>query len=128
MIQVSPSKNIPINAVMSTMAFTVVLSLVLIGSDLAFNVIASIGASAILGSYIVSISTLTYRRINGYKLLSSTFSLGRLGLPINILALCFLWLAFVMVRLYGVLAFISGIANNLYRSSSQLSRIRLHRV
>ena len=95
--KVSPGRNIPTNAIISTMGFTIVLSLILIGSDLAFNIIASIGASSILGSYIVSISTITARKIYGYKLPSTRFSLGRAGLPINILALCFLCLAFVMV-------------------------------
>jgi choline transport protein len=82
---------------MATLTFTVLLSLVLIGSDTAFNIIASLGASAILSSYIISITCITYRKITGYKLPPTRFPLGRAGLPINIVALCFLWLAFVLV-------------------------------
>lgn len=73
------------------------LSLVLIGSDEAFNIIASLGASAILSSYIISITCIASRKILGYKLPTTRFSLGKVGLPINLLALCFLCLAFVLV-------------------------------
>lgn len=95
--KVSARQAVPTNAIIATLTFTVTLSLILIGSDLAFNIIASVGASAILGSYIVSISTIAYRKITGYKLPMTRFPLGRLGLPINVLALCFLSLAFVLV-------------------------------
>lgn len=79
------------------MTFTILLSLVLIGSGTAFNIIASLGASAILSSYIISITCIVYRKITGYKLPTTRFPLGKAGIPINILALCFLWLAFVLV-------------------------------
>ncbi|KAF2772174.1 GABA permease [Teratosphaeria nubilosa] len=95
--KVSSKQAVPTNAIVATLTFTVVLALILIGSDTAFNIIASIGASAILGSYIVSITTIAYRKMTGYKLPNSQFPLGKLGLPINIAALCFLWLAFIMV-------------------------------
>lgn len=95
--KVSPKHAIPTNAIVATLSFTVVLALILIGSATAFDIIAAIGASAILGSYIVSITTITYRKFNGYHIPSSRFSLGRYGIVVNILALCFLWLAFIMV-------------------------------
>lgn len=95
--KVSPRNHIPMNAVCSTLIFTVVLSLVLIGSPLAYNIIASLGAASILGSYLISISCIAYRKATGYRLPPTRFPLGRLGLPINILALCFLSLAFVLV-------------------------------
>jgi amino acid transporter len=94
---VSKRTSIPTNAIIATLTFTVLLSLVLIGSDTAFNIIASLGASAILSSYIISITCISYRKITGYKLPKTRFPLGKFGLPINILALCFLWLAFVLV-------------------------------
>lgn len=82
---------------MATLTFTVLLSMVLIGSGTAFNIIASLGASAILSSYIISITCIAYRKITGYTLPKTRFPLGKAGLPINIAALCFLWLAFVLV-------------------------------
>lgn len=96
-VQVSARHAIPTNAIIATLTFTVILSLILVVSDLAFNIIASIGVSAILSSYIVSITTIAYRKISGHKLPKTRFPLGKLGLPINILALCFLWMAFVLV-------------------------------
>ncbi|KAF7196869.1 Choline transport protein [Pseudocercospora fuligena] len=95
--KVSSRNMIPMNAVCATLVFTVILSLVLIGSSLAFNIIASLGAAAILGSYLISISCITYRKLTCYQLPTTRFPLGKLGLPINILALCFLSLAFVLV-------------------------------
>ena len=96
--KVSPHNNIPTNAIICTTCFTVVLSAILAGSPLAFNIIASLGAAAILGSYVISIGTITYRRIRGYKLLNTQFSLGKFGLPINIAALAFVTFAWVLVR------------------------------
>lgn len=79
--KVSPKRRIPANAIICTASFTLSLSAVLAGSPLAFNIIASLGAAAILGSYVVSIGTITYRRIKGYKMLKTQFSLGRLHFP-----------------------------------------------
>jgi choline transport protein len=95
--KVSPTRRIPTNAIICTACFTLILSVVLAGSPLAFNIIASLGAAAILGSYVVSIGTITYRRIKGYKMLKTQFSLGRFALPINILALAFVIFAWVLV-------------------------------
>lgn len=95
--KVSPTRRIPTNAILCTACFTLILSAVLAGSPLAFNIIASLGAAAILGSYVVSIGTITYRRIKGYKMLKTQFSLGRFALPINILALAFVTFAWVLV-------------------------------
>lgn len=95
--KVSPERRIPANAIICTASFTLILSAVLAGSPLAFNIIASLGAAAILGSYVVSIGTITYRRIKGYKMLKTQFSLGRFALPINILALAFVTFAWVLV-------------------------------
>ncbi|KAJ9626912.1 hypothetical protein H2203_003369 [Taxawa tesnikishii (nom. ined.)] len=95
---VSPKSHIPTYAILATLFFTVAISLIIIGSSTAFNIIVSLGACAILASYIVSISCLLYLRIRGDDLLPSPFSLGRgPGIVINGLALAFLWLAYVMV-------------------------------
>jgi choline transport protein len=68
-----------------------------IGSTIAFNQITSLALSALLASYLVSISSLTLKRIRKEPLLDSHFSLGRAGLPINIASLAFLLLIFVMI-------------------------------
>jgi choline transport protein len=94
--KVSPKRRIPTNAIICTACFTLILSAILAGSPLAFNIIASLGAAAILGSYVISIGTITYRRIRGFKLLKTQFSLGRFALPINILVLAFVTFAWVL--------------------------------
>lgn len=96
---------IPVIAIVCTIAVTVLLSLILIGSSLGFNIIASLFGVALLGSYLVSVSTLTYQRIRGFKLPPTQFSLGRFGLPINLAAIAFDAVAFVMVRLHSTPAF-----------------------
>jgi len=88
--------EIPVNAVLFTIAFSCLFSLVNIGSTIAFNQILSLGLAALLSSYAVSISCVALRRIRRQPLLESAFSLGAFGLPINILSLAFLLLAFTM--------------------------------
>ncbi|KAK5104774.1 hypothetical protein LTS08_002666 [Lithohypha guttulata] len=93
---VQPRFEIPLNAVVFTAMFTILFSLVNIGSTVAFNQILSLGLGALLISYFISIFCVTLRRIRGQPLLPSSFQLGKLGLPINILSLCFLAVGWVM--------------------------------
>ncbi|KAF1844879.1 amino acid transporter [Cucurbitaria berberidis CBS 394.84] len=94
---VRPGWDIPLNSVMISYAVAILLSLINIGSTVAFNIVTSLGTGALLCSYIVSISCVTLKRLRGEKLLPSHFSLGRFGLPINIFSILFLSLAFVMI-------------------------------
>lgn len=96
--RVSEQSHLPLQAIVCTITVTIVLSLILIGSSLAFNIIASLYAVALLGSYLVSVSTLVYQRFRGSKLPRTRFSLGRLGLSINLATILFDLFAFVMVR------------------------------
>lgn len=94
---VRPGWDIPLNAVTLTMIFTTLLSLIIIGSSIAFNIITSLSQVGLVSSYIIAIGCMALKRIRREPLLTSRFSLGRAGLAINILALCFLFLAFVML-------------------------------
>lgn len=89
--------DIPLNAVIFTMAVSCLLSLINIGSQIAFNQLTSLGLCALLSSYIISISCMAIKRIRREPLLPSKFSLGVLGLPINLLSVGFLALAFIMI-------------------------------
>jgi choline transport protein len=80
---------------MATLLFSGLLSLIILGSTIAFNVILSINQVGITGSYIVAISCILRKRLYSEPLLPSRFDLGRAGIAINIIALCFLALAFV---------------------------------
>jgi hypothetical protein len=86
---------LPRNAVVVTLVFSALLSLIIIGSSVAFNVFLSFGNAGIMTSYVVIIACIIYRRFDGGKFPSTKFSLGRLGLPINALALSYLLVALV---------------------------------
>ncbi|KAF2261345.1 amino acid transporter [Lojkania enalia] len=88
--QISPTLEIPFNAVVLTLIFVLLLSLINIGSTVAFMQVISLGVAAMLTTYIISISCVALKRIRGEPLLPSKFNLGKWGLPINIIALIFL--------------------------------------
>ena len=91
---VRPGWNIPLNAVLLTFTITCLLSLINIGSTVAFNAIGSCALVSILGTYMISISILIMRRFRG-PLPPRRWSLGKLGLPINIGAVA--WLLMVWI-------------------------------
>lgn len=93
---VRPGWDLPLNSIMVSYTIALLLSLINIGSSVAFNIITSLGTGALLSSYIVSISCVTLKRLRKEPLLPRRFSLGRLGLPLNVFSVCFLVLAFVM--------------------------------
>lgn len=78
-----------------TLIVTVLLTLIAIGSPVALNSLTSLGTNAILSSYMCSIGCVFWRRVTGQPLLPSKFPLGRWGLPINFMAILFLFIAFV---------------------------------
>ncbi|KAF2121706.1 amino acid/polyamine transporter I [Lophiotrema nucula] len=88
--QIHPTLEIPANAVVLTLIFVLLLSLINIGSTTAFMQVISLGVAAMLTSYIISISCVALKRIRGEPLLPSKFDLGKWGLPINIISLVFL--------------------------------------
>jgi choline transport protein len=80
---------VPVNTIIFTVVYTLVLSLVNIGSTVAFNAILSLATSALMATYAMSISCITYRRLSVAPLPPARWSLGRAGLPINILGLIY---------------------------------------
>lgn len=82
--------GLPRNAVLVTLGFTILLSLIIIGSSTAFNVILSFGNAGIMTSYIMIISCIIYRRFDGNAFPTTKYSLGKWGLPLNIAALTYL--------------------------------------
>ncbi|CAN9344125.1 unnamed protein product [Alternaria alternata] len=94
-IQVSPKREVPVNSAYITLVFVVILSFINLGSTVAFMQVVSLGVASMLTSYMISISCIALKRIRGEPLLPSKFDLGRLGLPINIIAVLFLFFAWV---------------------------------
>lgn len=94
---VKPGWNIPLNAVVITFVITCLLSLINIGSTVAFNAIGSLAVSALLGTYIISFVCLVLRRIRGPDLPIRRWSLGRAGIFVNIGAIAFLVVVWVFI-------------------------------
>jgi amino acid transporter len=91
---VKPGWNIPLNSVLITFTITCLLSLINIGSTVAFNAIGSAALVSILSTYFISICVLINRRFKG-PLPARRWSLGRLGIFINFGAI--MWLMTVWV-------------------------------
>lgn len=94
--QVKPGWNIPLNAVLVSLVITICLSMINIGSTVAFNAIASLGVASLLSSYIISFSCLILKRYKGEALPHARWSLGKHGMWINIVSVMFLSFLFVM--------------------------------
>lgn len=88
--QVSPSFPIPLNAVIVSFLFGVIISLINLGSSVALNAIVSLTLSALLASYILSIGCILSKRLRHEPLPPAKWSLGRYGTIINVIALVFL--------------------------------------
>lgn len=90
------------NAVVVTLAVTSVLCLIIIGSSIAFNIIVSLSALAAFVSNLIVIGCMLRRRIRGEPLLPSRFDLGKAGITINAIALCYLAIAMVFIAFPSV--------------------------
>jgi amino acid transporter len=83
--------------VLVSLLCTTLLSCIISGSSIAFNVITSLGQLGLVSSYIVAIACILAKRIRGEKLLPSRFNLGRSGIVVNSIAIAFLSLSFVFL-------------------------------
>src|SRR5271155_3477088 len=94
--QVSRRYNSPLNAVYVTTFLSLVLCLVNLGSNVAFNIIISLNLVAFLVTYLLSIGCILWKRLQHEPLPPAKFSLGRWGVPINIFAVLYSTLAIVL--------------------------------
>lgn len=88
--RVRPGWDIPLNSIIASYVFSMLLTLINLGSAVALNIITSLGTGALLCSYIVSISCIIIKRLRGETLLPRRWSLGAWGLPINIFSVLFM--------------------------------------
>lgn len=95
--RVRPGSGVPANSVYVTLIVTCLIALIIIGSTTAFNIILSVSATGLFTSYLVVIACILTKRLRGEAFPASRFSLGKLGAPINIAAICFLAFAFVFL-------------------------------
>lgn len=87
-LQVTNSSS-PLNAVFVTFLFVILLSLISLGSSIAFNAIISLQLLAVVSTYMVSVGCIIWRRYYGKPLPASVWTLGRYGGAINIAAFAY---------------------------------------
>lgn len=87
--------QIPSNAVYIVSVSVCLLSLINLGSTLAFNIIVSLSLLGLLSTYMISIGCVLLKRIKGEPLPHARWSLGKYGLAIN--AFAFVYSAFIIV-------------------------------
>ena len=88
--------ELPLNAVLLSLTITILLAIINIGSTAAFNSVISLLVSSLFTAYFISISSILIKRIRGEPLPPSRWSMGRLAIPCNIIALLYIVLAFVI--------------------------------
>ncbi|THC91345.1 hypothetical protein EYZ11_009183 [Aspergillus tanneri] len=87
---VHPELHIPVNSILFTCAFSIVMSLINLGSTVAFNAMLSLSTTALMATYLISIGCVIVRRMyNNPPLPPSRWSLGRFGLPVNVIAMVY---------------------------------------
>ena len=74
-MQVDGRTSLPIRSILVTTFISVLLSLIILGSSVAFNDLVSLSVSSLQSSYLVAISLLLYRRSTG-AILPSNSSVG----------------------------------------------------
>ncbi|OAA53276.1 amino acid permease 2 [Cordyceps fumosorosea ARSEF 2679] len=91
--RVDERRQVPVNAYVLSAVFSVLLSLIYLGSDVAFYAVISLCTVALLQCYLFSIGCILWRRaFHPETLPPARFSLGSWGLPVNVAAVVFsLW-------------------------------------
>lgn len=73
-----------------SMGISFIIALLNLGGSEVFDSVYGLGASTASLTYIIGISSVLWRRLLGKPLPPARFSLGRYGVPINVIALLFL--------------------------------------
>jgi amino acid transporter len=85
-----PKKNIPANAIAVSCIITMLLSLINLGSNVAFNAIISLQVCALMWTYATSVGCVLYRRVAHPELMpNARWSLGKWGVPVNIIGFAY---------------------------------------
>jgi CBS domain containing-hemolysin-like protein len=83
------SVPLPLNAIIASMLFVLILALLVLGGDQAFNSIVGLLNGAVGLTYVLSIGCVLWRRTFGEPLPPARWSLGKLGIPLNIIAVLY---------------------------------------
>jgi amino acid transporter len=88
--RVDPTYKIPLRALLLVASCIFVLSFIQIGSTAAFNAILSLSTLGLYISYLIPLILLVLKRFTAPQdIPQGTFSLGKLGLPMNLIAILF---------------------------------------
>lgn len=93
--QIDSRSVVPLNALCVSFIIVCFLSLINIGSTVAFNAILSLGTASLLSSYIISISCLRLKRWRGEPLPPARWSMGKWSSTVETIAILFLIIAWV---------------------------------
>lgn len=63
-IQVNPHFHVPANAIAATAVFVCVVSLINVGSTVAFNAVLSLASTAMMGTYLISIGMSGFQTVH----------------------------------------------------------------
>ncbi|KAF1997787.1 amino acid transporter [Amniculicola lignicola CBS 123094] len=88
---VHPTLKLPLNALFLICGVVTLLALIYMASATAFNALVSLQALALHVSYFLPILFMFLRRIRGDPPTYGPFKLGKLGVPVNLFALCYLF-------------------------------------
>ncbi|KAI0470025.1 GABA permease-like protein [Xylariaceae sp. FL0804] len=94
---VHPRLMIPLNAILVTYGFMILLSLVNLGSTVAFSAMISLQLFALMSTYGISISCLALKRMRNEPLPPSRFSLGRFSLPVHLFAFVYIFIVNIFI-------------------------------
>ncbi|WPH00004.1 GABA-specific permease [Acrodontium crateriforme] len=87
---------IPINSMITSITILVIVALVNLGGSEIVNSITGLSGAAFGSTYSLSIGCVLWRRLFGEPLPEAKWSLGRWGVPINIVALLYQVFSFIM--------------------------------
>ncbi|KAK5119439.1 hypothetical protein LTR85_007539 [Meristemomyces frigidus] len=79
----------PVNSLLFVWALVVLITLIALGSTVAFDAITSLQILSLMFTYLVTLGCIIWRRLFGAPLAPGPWSLGRAGLPINIVAVLY---------------------------------------
>jgi hypothetical protein len=115
------SVPLPLNAIIASMLFVLILALPIFGGDQALNSIVGLLNGAVGLTYVLSISCVLWRRTLGEPLPPARWSLGKLGIPLNIIAILYQSFA-TIVSFFPLFAEVTPANFNWYVSMRDLYR------
>lgn len=103
------------------MLFVLILALLVLGGDQAFNSIVGLLNGAVGLTYVLSIGCVLWRRTFGEPLPPARWSLGKLGIPLNVIAVLYQSFA-TIISFFPLFAEVTAANFNWYVSMQGLGR------